>query len=135
MSRRIGIISWDGTSDIAKVIRIVAEVEQEPQYERNRFNDGKADPNGRVFAGTMRFEECVDIPEVAEGTLYRFTRNQPAGVAVLNDIAIANGLTWNAATHKFYYVDTCACNIREFNYDIRTGNICKFLFFFHGNIF
>lgn len=130
MSRRIGIIKWNGIAPIAKVIRVVAEVERDPKYARNRFNDGKADPFGRIYAGTMRYEECVDLPEISEGTLYRFSKEDPGGVPLLNNIAVSNGVAWNIFTEKYYYIDTCACSIREFDYDLWTGNICKHFFNF-----
>lgn len=47
------------------------EVEDDPKYTKNRINDGKADPYGRLYCGTMRSEEFGNICEVASGSLYR----------------------------------------------------------------
>lgn len=39
------------------------------------------------------------------------------------NISISNGLTWVRTTNKFYYVDSCAYNILEYDYDPETGHI------------
>lgn len=36
------------------------------------------------------------------------------------------GLTWNVKTNKFYYIDSMDWDIKEFDYDLETRNICKF---------
>lgn len=87
-----------------------------------RFNDAKADPLGRLFAGTMRLEECGDIFDARWGSLYRYTK--AAGFATLKtDIGVSNGLCWNEERKKFYYIDSCAMDVKEYDYDSVSGNI------------
>lgn len=38
------------------------------------------------------------------------------------------GLTWNEKTNKFYYIDSAVYDIKEFDYDPKTKNICKLTF-------
>lgn len=55
IGRRVGVVTWDGKSATAKVTRLVGQVEQDDhKYKTNRFNDGKADPKGRLFAGKVK---------------------------------------------------------------------------------
>lgn len=49
LGRKVLEIEWDGTQDAAKVLRTIVEVDFEDPH--NRFNDAKADPRGRLFAG------------------------------------------------------------------------------------
>ncbi|KAG4068696.1 hypothetical protein HA402_002387 [Bradysia odoriphaga] len=76
IGRRVGIISWDGKSPKAKLLRIALEVEKSERYKTNRFNDAKADPTGRFYGGTMRLEECGDIFDAAEGSFYKYAKDE-----------------------------------------------------------
>ncbi|XP_055709062.1 regucalcin-like isoform X2 [Phlebotomus papatasi] len=123
IGRRVGVVTWDGKSATAKVTRLVGQVEQDDhKYKTNRFNDGKADPKGRLFAGTMRLEECGDIFDARLGALYKFTKD---GVfhKLKSNIGISNGLAWNEKTNKFYYIDSCALDVKEHSYNPVTGEI------------
>lgn len=122
--RRIGIVRWDGKSSKATLLKIALEVESEDRYKTNRFNDAKADPYGRFFGGTMRLEACENIVDEAEGNFYSYEKDQ-AVVTLKTNISISNGLAWNEKTNKFYYIDTCASDVKEFDYDLATGSISK----------
>jgi sugar lactone lactonase YvrE len=68
--------------------------------ERNRMNDGKCDPHGRFYAGSMAWSK-----QPGAGSLYRYAANE--GIAtVLDDITISNGLAWPRAGDRMYYIDT-----------------------------
>lgn len=125
IGRRVGIVQWDGRTPTAQLLRIAVEVEPEQRYLTNRWNDAKADPAGRLFGGTMRLEECGDIFEAAEGSVYRFARDEPLA-KLKTDVGVSNGLTWNERTGKFYYIDTCTSDVKEFDYDVKTGEICEY---------
>lgn len=45
------IVTWDGVSPKASKIEKIAEGDTVPGLEGNRFNDGKADPSGRLWVG------------------------------------------------------------------------------------
>lgn len=124
IGRRVGIVTWDGKAPVAKVTRIVGEVEQEELYRTNRFNDAKPDPFGRFYGGTMRLEECGDIFDAALGSLYRYSKEK-GFENIRTKVGVSNGLAWNVEKNKFYYIDSCQMDVKEFDYDPKTGNICK----------
>ena len=53
-----------------------------------RFNDAKAGPGGRVFAGTMRYDEGRD-----EARLFRLDPG-PVATVVHGPVSLSNGLGW-----------------------------------------
>lgn len=122
IGHRVGIISWDGKSPKACLESIAFEVE----HGRNdtRFNDAKADPTGRFYGGTMRLEALGSLFEIASGTFYRYTHDEGA-TELLHNIFISNGMTWDQKEKKFYYIDSGIMDIKEFDYDPKSGNICK----------
>ncbi len=81
-----------------------------------RFNDGKCDPAGRFWVGTM---EKNAKPH--KGKLYRMDGNRL--VVVLENTTISNGLTWSPDKATMYYIDTWDQVIYAFDYDNASGNI------------
>lgn len=120
LDRRVGIVHWDGVSSKANLIRIAFEVEVESK--NTRFNDSKADPFGRFYGGTMRVEAAGDLFDVAAGTFYKYVKGE--GVhELIHDIYVSNGMAWNLTENKFYYIDSCKFDIKEYDYDPSNGNI------------
>lgn len=76
------------------------------------------------FCSQHKTELHADIFEKRLGTFYRYT-NKEQFVALKNNIGVSNGLTWNEKTNKFYYIDSCDLDVKEFDYDPKSGNICK----------
>jgi sugar lactone lactonase YvrE len=83
----------------------------------NRFNDGKCDPEGRFWAGTMSLQD-----EPGAGALYILL---PEGAVEhkLDGISISNGLAWSLDGQTFYYIDTPTFRVVAFDYDAGTGCI------------
>lgn len=141
--KKIVLIEWDGRKGQAKPLKTVGEVE--PNLPENRFNDAKCDPFGRFFGGTMRIGKFLsldsirwkkvhnflstelncDIFEKRLGTFYRYT-NKEQFVPLKSAIGVSNGLAWNEQTNKFYYIDSCDLDVKEFDYDPESGNICEY---------
>lgn len=116
--RRVSIVTWDGISETCKVEKTILTVEQSEKYENNRFNDAKCDPRGRLFLGTMH---KTDYP-MRTGHFYKFIK--PDSYEVLKtDVGISNGLTWNEEAKKFYFIDSEDFNVKEYDYDVNTGEI------------
>ncbi len=82
-----------------------------------RFNDGKCDPAGRFWVGTM---PLGTIDKSAH--LFRYDPDGSVKV-VLDSIQISNGIVWSSDHKKMYYIDTPTSQIKAFDYDIKTGNI------------
>lgn len=123
--RRVIIVQWDGVSETAKVLKTLFEVQTgDARFEGNRFNDGKCDPRGRLFAGTMRY--VGDEFEHRWGELYKYEKGGKVEV-VKSDVGISNGLAWNEKTKKFYYIDTTDYEVKEYDYDFETGKASKYL--------
>lgn len=47
--RKVVEVEWDGEDNTASIVRVITEVDKD--NPNNRFNDAKADPRGRLFAG------------------------------------------------------------------------------------
>lgn len=126
-------MQWNGKSPKAKLVRIAFEVEKDASFKFNRFNDAKADPKGRFYGGTMRLEECGDLFDSTSGSLYRYAKGEDVATLKTN-ISVSNGLAWNEKTNKFYYIDSCQLNVKEYDYEPKTGNLCMYtsiLFYFN----
>ncbi|WP_337860969.1 SMP-30/gluconolactonase/LRE family protein [Ferroplasma sp.] len=80
-----------------------------------RFNDGKCDMNGILYAGTMDMNE-----KEPDGSLYRFDSKEKA---VLDNITISNGTIWNYNKKVMYYIDSPTRKIRVFDYDTINSSI------------
>lgn len=85
------------------------------QRDNMRCNDGKCDPLGRLWIGTMQMPA-----DEGTGTLYCITGRE-APVVKLAGVTISNGLIWK--NDKMYYNDTHTRTVQEFSYDAATGNI------------
>ncbi|MEX0929853.1 MAG: SMP-30/gluconolactonase/LRE family protein [Balneolales bacterium] len=83
----------------------------------NRFNDGKCDPQGRFWAGTMAYDQKKEA-----GSLYCLQTDGNVELKVPN-ITISNGLTWNRQGDRFFFIDTPAQHIYAYDYEDATGHI------------
>ena len=83
----------------------------------NRFNDGKCDPAGRFWAGTMAYENPTN-----QGSLYRLDTDFSVH-KIFGDVAISNGIIWSLDHTTMYYIDTLRKNVRAFDYADDTGDI------------
>ncbi|XP_057318971.1 regucalcin-like isoform X2 [Microplitis mediator] len=112
-------VFWDSTADDKDPrIEIISKVDI--GVEDTRFNDGKVDPKGRLWAGTMGEKNYVPIS--GKGSLYRFAYDgTPA--TMISPVDISNGLVWSHTNDSFYYIDSFAYNIVVYDYDDTTGDI------------
>lgn len=123
-NRKVLLIKWDGTSSQADVLKIVVEVDK--THEENRINDGKVDPNGVLFFGSMGNELKYDLAEKRIGSLYSYSH--AAGIVNWKEnVGIGNGLTWDIKRKSFYYIDSVTRDVKRFDYDPVTSQIGKFV--------
>jgi len=83
-----------------------------------RFNDGKADRQGRFLAGTMR----VGDADTAPGLLYRLERDGSCSV-LERDLVVSNGLCFSPSGDRLYFADTLQGLIWRYAYDVLTGEV------------
>lgn len=94
-------------------------VDPEKEKEHNRLNDGKCDPFGRFWIGSMELDGASK-----QGSLYRLESDGKID-KVLSDVTISNGLAWSPDNRYMYFIDTPTNEVAVYNYDGRTGNISK----------
>ena len=86
---------------------------------KNRFNDGKCDPAGRFWAGTISM-----IKDRGTANLYCL---DAAGSCTLkaSDVTNSNGLCWSADAATMYYIDTPTQKVRAYDFDIEGASIAN----------
>jgi len=92
-------------------------IDPEQDLPNNRFNDGKVDPEGRLWAGTMGMDEAPNV-----GSLYRLNRNLSAD-KLFDQVSISNGMTWTLDQKTFYYIDSPTRRIDVFDCDMASGTV------------
>ena len=113
VGRSLQMMEWDGLSSQPSSLTTMFTVE--PDRPENRFNDGKCDARGRLWAGTMNDNDRT-------ANLYRVTntiRNVQTG------IGISNGLAWNRTNTLMYYIDTPTGKVDVFDFNNEQGEISK----------
>ena len=85
-----------------------------PAEREARFNDVIADPEGRVFCGTMSNDRS------GFGRLYRLDLDGRA-TQVLDGIGISNGMGFSLDHKQMYYTDSAARKIYLFDYERVSG--------------
>jgi sugar lactone lactonase YvrE len=104
-----------------------------PRRPGTRFNDGKVDPLGRFWVGTMQNNfgpagEAIAV-ERTDGALYRFDANGQA-VTIEENVGIANTLAWSPDLKHFYFADSLAGQIYVYNFDADSGAVSNKRVFF-----
>lgn len=90
-------------------------------HGENRFNDGKCDPRGRLWAGTMHVEAERDREPT--GALYRW---RGGGLEeVVSGISLSNGLGWSPRGDTMYFSDTHAGTVWAYDYDVASGEVAN----------
>lgn len=82
-----------------------------------RFNDGKCDPAGRFWVGSMHLEQQENA-----AALYRMDHDGSVK-KILSDKTISNGIVWTSDKKIMYYIDTPTRQVTAYDYDHATGDI------------
>lgn len=88
-----------------------------PHGQGMRCNDGKCDPQGRFWVGTLHADAKERV-----GTMYRL---DTSGVctAMFGDLQCPNGLAWSPDSRTMYFADSFDCMIYAFPFDPETGTL------------
>ena len=106
-----------------------------PGSPATRLNDGRSDPAGNFWVGSMRNNVGPDGESLAAGgTDGKLFRIAPDGTTRIfrEDVMISNTLCWSPDTSRFYFGDTLRNVIWSFDYDRMTGDIGESRVFFEG---
>ena len=108
---RDGIGFWNPETQSTEII-----ANPEAGRKNARFNDGKVDRKGRLWAGT--------IGEDANSSLYRF---DPDGSVhtMETGITISNGIGWSPDDKTMYYTDSARRVIYTYDFDLSSGEIAN----------
>jgi sugar lactone lactonase YvrE len=90
-----------------------------PPYDpaEQRFNDGKADPQGRFWVGTIHDER------LPKGSLYCLTPHSLD--RLVDEVANSNGLGWSPDGATMYWTDTKLSTVFAFDFDPQNGNLSR----------
>ncbi len=91
----------------------------EGSHSRIRFNDGKVDPAGRFWSGSMHIDAASGA-----GSLWRL---EPDGrySRQLSDLTIPNGMAWNDDASQFYFIDSPTRQVDVFDFDLASGTLAN----------
>jgi sugar lactone lactonase YvrE len=96
--------------------KLLAQPPYDPRHER--FNDGKADAQGRFWVGTIY--EPRDAPKAA---LYRWAGGRLSRMA--GDVTVSNGLAFSPDGQTMYWSDTSAHRIDALTLDPAEGGLSR----------
>ena len=94
----------------------LAPAPYDPAHER--FNDGKADPQGRFWVGTI-----YEPRDPALAHLYCWDEGRLTKVA--GGVTVSNGLAWSPDGGTLYWSDTKSHRVRSFAMDVRNGQLSQ----------
>jgi sugar lactone lactonase YvrE len=113
LAMRDGLWTFDTASGQRKRL---APPPYDPALER--FNDGKADPQGRFWVGSM-----YEPRDQALAGLYRWSQGKLVRMA--GDATVSNGLAWSPDGNTMLWSDTKSHLIHAFDFDGATGNLSR----------
>jgi sugar lactone lactonase YvrE len=87
----------------------------EPEQAGSRTNDGACDAAGRLWVGTMPFDERSPV-----AGLYRVDADLTV-TTMLTGTTISNGLGWSPSGQSFYFIDSPTRRIDVFDFDVTSG--------------
>jgi len=111
-----GFYNYDFTNQILES----RECDPEPDRKDNRLNDGRCDPEGRFWVGSMN--DLRRIQGQYEGNLYCY---HPDGECVSQNlpVGVANGLAFSPDERYMFFADTMRETVWRFDYDKDQGKI------------
>jgi sugar lactone lactonase YvrE len=99
--------------------RVTHVADVEADRPDRRMNDGKCDPAGRFWAGTMALDERSHA-----GALYRLDADHHVD-RMLDRVTISNGLDWSADGRMMYFIDSPTQCVDCFDFDVARGSLAN----------
>ncbi|MDO8685081.1 MAG: SMP-30/gluconolactonase/LRE family protein [Clostridiales bacterium] len=104
-----------------KTEKLTPVVDPESHLPGNRFNDGKCDCAGRLWAGTLLMDQSSRNAKNA-GALYCLDIDLSVR-AIVGDVTISNGITWSPDNKIMYFIDTPTMQIVAYDFDPGSGDV------------
>jgi len=82
-----------------------------------RMNDGKVDPAGRFWAGSLALSFEKD-----RGSLYVLEKDGSYS-KVIDNVTLSNGMGWSPDAKYFYYIDSIPGVLKRFECDVENAHI------------
>ncbi len=97
----------------------------ESDAQNTRCNDGKCDPSGRLWFGTMGMEDPKRPGEIERGQGSVYMMDGGGCKRMEPGVSLSNGLCWSPDRKTFYFIDTIADGhpVDAYDYDDATGAI------------
>ena len=111
LALRSGLVRFDPANGRG---RCLVKAPYDPLHER--FNDGKADPRGRFWVGTI-----YEPRDAARAALYRYAGRRLDRMAAA--ITVSNGLAWSPDARTMYWADTPAHTVYALDFDVGSGGV------------
>ncbi|XP_046972015.1 regucalcin-like [Vanessa cardui] len=113
------LLDWKVSGDAA--LRLLTTVDE--GLPENLINEGKADSEGRFWAGTKGPQSGDDVlPDKA--TFYSISQQSFTQPRIhLRPVSISNGLVWSLNNTIMYYIDSPTQKIEAFDFDPVNGEI------------
>ena len=89
----------------------------ESDMPENRFNDGKCDPNGNLWVGSMHFGQSKP-----NASVYKIDERGET-TKMIDSVTISNGIVWTKDAKTMYYIDTPTNQIVAYDYDQSTSSV------------
>jgi sugar lactone lactonase YvrE len=124
------VVPWTGGRAVAALTRKAVSVDLDTGEMRTlaelpatvgnvRFNDGKCDPAGRFWVGTMALDGKREAGVLYSlGAELRFEER-------LKPVSTSNGIAWSLDGRTLYYIDTPTRGADAFDFDPGTGGISR----------
>jgi sugar lactone lactonase YvrE len=103
--------------DLEPEVRVKRVFDLEPDNPESRFNDGRCDPGGRFWAGSI-----VESLDKRVGVLYRF---DPDGRChrMVDNLICPNGMAFSPDGRTLYHSDSRQDYVFAWDFDVKTGAI------------
>jgi sugar lactone lactonase YvrE len=113
LSMRKNFAFYDPDSNTLEILD-----DPEPDRSGNRFNDGKCDRQGRLWAGTMGADDWL----APTGALYRFDPDRRI-TRMHDEVKCSNGIGWSPDGRTMYHTESFRYAIFAFDFDPDSGEI------------
>lgn len=119
----VKVIEWNGKDKHVKIVREEFNVDKYEGNAQNSFSIARASPTCDFYGGTLRADFC-GATKASNASFYRYSKC--CGVKqIWDDQQLSAGFDWNENNNKFYHIDSCNRDLREYDWDPKTGKIRK----------